>query len=312
MALGLQKKSTPRDTAPSPGQLRATLVGLSAVLMWATLGIFTAMTGDWQDQDGQNVPPFLLNAMCFALAGSLALVVLGAQGRLRDVIAAPPTAMAVMVLGLFGYHALYFTALRHAPAVEANLINYLWPLLIVVGSGFLPGQRVRLHHGIGAGLGFIGAAVLILASGADFGGAHLFGYLCALAAAFAWSSYSVLSRLFAGVPTGAVALACLLASLLSVVAHFLFEQTVWPGTVQAWIGVVGLGLFPVGLAFFVWDVGMKRGDMQVLGAAAYATPVLSTLLLIAFGFGQFTWQVGLTCALVTIGALVAAKDMLLR
>lgn len=293
---------------------RATLIGLGAILMWSTLGLLTAMTGADAGVGGQSVPPFQLNALCFAIAGGVALAVLGSQGRLRDVIATTPSALGLTVLGLFGYHAFYFTALRNAPAVEANLINYLWPLLIVVFSGFLPGEKLRWYHGLGAVTGLAGAALLLLGEGgvAGFDRSYGVGYGAAVAAALAWSSYSVLSRLFPDVPTGAVTGACLIASALSLLCHLIFETTVWPGAATAWVGIVGLGLFPVGFAFFVWDIGMKRGDVQVLGAAAYATPILSTLLLIAFGYGRFTWPVIAACILVTLGALIASKDMILR
>lgn len=293
---------------------RATVIGFSAVLMWSTLGLLTAMTGGEAGLGGQSIPPFQLNAMCFAISGVVALMVLASQGRLRDVIATTPPALGLTVLGLFGYHALYFTALRNAPAVEANLINYLWPLLIVVFSGFLPGERLRWYHGLGALIGLAGAVVLLLGDGglAGFDFSYTLGYAAAVGAALFWSLYSVLSRLFSQVPTGAVTGACLITSALSFVCHLTFETSVWPTGLMAWTGVIGLGLFPVGFAFFVWDIGMKRGDVQVLGAAAYATPILSTLLLIAFGFGGFTWPVVAACVLVTLGAMIAAKDMILR
>lgn len=293
---------------------RATVIGLAAVLMWSTLGLLTAMTGAENGATSGSVPPFQLNAMCFAISGMVALLVLGSQGRLRDVIATTPPALGLTVLGLFGYHALYFTALRNAPEVEANLINYLWPLLIVVFSGFLPGEKLRWYHALGAATGLAGAVVLLLGDGglAGFDTTYLLGYAAAVGAALFWSLYSVLSRLFAGVPTGAVTGACLITSALSLGCHLAFETTVWPASLTAWAGILGLGLFPVGFAFFVWDVGMKRGDVQVLGAAAYATPILSTLLLIAFGFGGFTWPVAVACVLVTLGAVIAAKDMILR
>jgi drug/metabolite transporter (DMT)-like permease len=292
---------------------KATLIGLSAVLMWATLGVFTAMTAS-VDASGRvsAIPPFQLNALCFGLAGTLAMLVLWARGRLPEVGRASFPALTLMVGGLFGYHALYFTALRNAPAIDANLINYLWPLLIVLLSGLLPGQRLAWYHGAGALLGFAGAALLILGKGGGLDPAYLSGYGAALGAAFVWAGYSVLSRLFADVPTGAVAGACLLTCLFSLVAHLLLETTVWPQGPAAWLGIVGLGLFPVGAAFFVWDIGMKRGDMQVLGAAAYGAPLLSTLLLLAFGFGAFSWPVAGACLLITLGALLAARDMILR
>lgn len=287
---------------------------MGAVLMWSTLGLLTALTGGENGAQSQSIPPFQLNAMCFAISGVVALAVLGSQGRLRDVIATTPKALGLTVLGLFGYHALYFTALRNAPAVEANLINYLWPLLIVAFSGLLPSERLHWYHGLGALMGLAGAVVLLLGDGglAGFDRSYALGYAAAIGAALFWSGYSVLNRLFAEVPTGAVTGACLITSALSLICHLAFETTVLPSDFLAWTGVIGLGLFPVGLAFFVWDIGMKRGDVQVLGAAAYATPILSTLLLIAFGFGDFSWPVALACVLVTAGAVIAAQDLLFR
>lgn len=136
------------------------------------------------------------------------------------------------------------------------------------------------------------------------------GYLAACASALFWSSYSVLSRRLGTVPTEAVAGFCLGTSVLSLAAHLAFETTVWPQGGGEWGAVLALAAFPVGLAFFVWDHGVKRGDIQVLGAGAYTAPLLSTLLLIAFGFGTFTLVVAIACGLVTVGALIAARDMI--
>lgn len=287
---------------PTPAtRLRATMIGLTAVLMWSTLGLFGAASG--------NVPPFLLNALCFGMSGVAAAAWLAARGRLA-LMRQPPGVLAFGILGLFGFHFFYFTAIRNAPPVDANLINYTWPLLIVVFSAFLPGERLKAHHILGTLLGLVGAALLVTrGKGLALDAAQVPGYLAACASALFWSSYSVLSRRLGAVPTEAVAGFCLGTSLLSLAAHFAFETTVWPQGAGEWGAVVALAAFPVGLAFFVWDHGVKRGDIQVLGAGAYAAPLLSTLLLIAFGFGEFTLVVGLACGLVTGGALIAARDM---
>ncbi len=283
-------------------RLRATLIGLSAVLMWATLGLFGAGSG--------AVPPFLLNAMCFGLSGSLALVWLAANGKLQR-LRQPLKVWIFGTVGLFGFHFFYFTAIRNAPPVDANLINYTWPLLIVVFSAFLPGEHLRAHHVIGTVLGLAGAALLITGGeGLSFDGGSALGYAAAVTSSLFWSTYSVLSRRLGDVPTEAVAGFCLMTAVLSAVCHIILEETVWPAGILEWLSVAALGLFPVGLAFFTWDIGVKRGDIQVLGAAAYSAPLLSTLLLIAFGFGAFTWSVTLACLAITIGAVVAAKDMI--
>lgn len=285
-----------------PARLRATLIGLSAVLMWATLGLFGAGSG--------SVPPFLLNALCFGLSGSLALVWLAHKGRL-DRLRQPLRVWMFGTVGLFGFHFFYFTAIRNAPPVDANLINYTWPLLIVLFSAFLPGEQLRSHHVIGTLLGLAGAALLITGGeGFSFSGGYAIGYAAAVASSLFWSTYSVLSRRLGDVPTEAVAGFCLATALLSALCHLALEQTVWPETSLEWLSVAALGLFPVGLAFFTWDMGVKHGDIQVLGAAAYSAPLLSTLLLIVFGFGSFTWAVTLACLAITIGAVIAAKDML--
>lgn len=285
----------------SASRRRATLIGLTAVVMWSMLGLFTAGSGD--------VPPFLLNGLCFGLSGAVALAWLAISGRGWSALRQPLSVWIVGTGGLFGFHALYFTALRHAPPVEANLINYLWPLLIVLFSGFLPGERLRAHHIAGVVLGFVGAALLIARGGVFLAADHTIGYAAAVASALTWSTYSVVSRRMAAVPTEAVAGFCMATALLSVVAHLLFETTVLPASPTEWTMVLLLAALPVGTAFFVWDYGVKRGDIQVLGAAAYAAPVLSTLTLVAAGYGRLDLSVGLACLLVTGGALIAAKDL---
>ncbi|WP_299817874.1 EamA family transporter [uncultured Roseibium sp.] len=285
-------------------RVKATVIGLSAVLMWATLGLFGAGSG--------QVPPFLLNALCFGISGSLALVWLLATGKLR-LLRQPLRVWAFGTFGLFGFHFFYFTAIRNAPPVEANLINYTWPLLIVLFSAFLPGEKLRLHHVIGTILGLAGAVLLISGGeGLSFSGGSALGYAAAVTSSLFWSSYSVLSRRLGAVPTEAVAGFCLLTALLSALCHVMLEQTVWPSGGLEWASLLGLALFPVGLAFFTWDIGVKRGDIQVLGAAAYSAPLLSTLLLIAFGFGALTFSVAIACVAITVGALIAAKDMIFR
>ncbi|MEM9634423.1 MAG: EamA family transporter [Pseudomonadota bacterium] len=286
------------------GRVKATAIGLSAVLMWATLGVFGAGSG--------QVPPFLLNALCFGISGTLAMLWLVVSGKLA-LLRQPPGVWAFGTLGLFGFHFFYFTAIRNAPPVEANLINYTWPLLIVLFSAFLPGERLRLHHILGTVLGLAGAALLITGGdGIQFSGGSALGYGAAVASSLFWSSYSVLSRRLGSVPTEAVAGFCLMTALLSALCHLALEETVWPGAPLEWASVLALALFPVGLAFFTWDIGVKRGDIQVLGAAAYSAPLLSTLLLIAFGFGALTLSVAIACLAVTLGAVIAAKDMIFR
>jgi drug/metabolite transporter (DMT)-like permease len=282
----------------------ATLIGSAAIAMWSLLALMTAASG--------AVPPFQLAAMTFAVGAAIGFAWVAATARWRD-LRQPFAVWALGVGGLFGYHALYFTALRNAPPVEAGLIAYLWPLLIVLFSALLPGERLRLHHIAGATLGLLGTA-LILAKGGGFAfdGRYALGYSAALGCAFTWAAYSVLSRRFRDVPTAIVAGFCLATALLAALAHAMVEATVWPVGTTRWLAVLGLGLMPVGAAFYVWDHGVKHGDIQTLGALSYLAPLLSTLILVAFGFGALTPRIALAALLITGGAVLASREMLRR
>ena len=285
---------------------RATAIGATAVLMWGSLAIFTTWTG--------AIPPFQLVAMSFTVAFALALAKWLARGEsLRAHIRQGAPVWLLGVGGLFGYHFFYFMALRNAPAVEANLINYLWPLLIVVFSAALPGERLRWWHAAGALAGLAGCVLLVTDGGRiGFRAEFTAGYLAALACALTWSGYSVLSRRFAAVPTDTVGWFCGVSALLGYGAHFTFETTVWPADTGEWLAVLGLGLGPVGAAFFVWDVGMKHGNIRALGVCAYCAPLISTLLLVAFGQAPASGVVFAACALIVGGAILASHDMFRR
>jgi drug/metabolite transporter (DMT)-like permease len=278
---------------------RATSIGFIAVLLWALLALFTVGSAP--------VPPLLLNAICFAMGGTLGMIWAAATGALPALRAVPIKVYAFGTIGLFGYHALYFSALRLAPAAEAGLIAYLWPLLIVIFSGLLPGERLKAGHVIGALIGFSGAALIIMGGSGGFSTEYLTGYGLALLCALTWSGYSVLSRLVGSAPTATVAVFCLATAVLSLPLHLIFEETIWPASPLGWASVFGLGLGPVGLAFFVWDIGVKQGDIQLLGTSSYAAPLLSTLVLVLVGVAAPSFTLLWAALLITGGALVAAR-----
>jgi drug/metabolite transporter (DMT)-like permease len=224
----------------------------------------------------------------------------------------PLRVWALGVTGLFGYHFFYFTALRHAPPADASLIAFLWPLLIVLLSALLPGERLRWWHVAGGIAGLVGAGQLVTQGGGmALRPEFMLGYLAALACAFTWSIYSVVSRRFGEVPSDAVGGFCGVTAVLGLISHLLFEETLWPGT-AGWLAVIALGIGPVGAAFFVWDYGVKHGDIMALGALAYTAPLLSTLLLIAFGRAEASWAIAVACLLIVGGAVLASGDMLRR
>lgn len=282
----------------------ATLIGLTAILMWSLLAVMTVATG--------RIPAFQLAAMTFAIGALTCALTWIRRPDATKALRQPPVAWIVGVGGLFGYHALYFLALRFAPPAEAGLLNYLWPLLIVLFSSLLPGERLMPHHIIGAVLGLAGTVLLFAGNTGSFAPGELPGLIAAFIAAFVWSTYSVLSRRLKSVPTDAVAGFCAVTALLATTAHMLAETTVWPDTALQWLAVIGLGVGPVGAAFYTWDIGMKRGDIRVLGAASYATPLFSTAFLIVAGFAKASTNIAIAAVLIAGGGLIAAKDMVFR
>ncbi|KUP93047.1 aromatic amino acid exporter YddG [Tritonibacter horizontis] len=278
---------------------RATAIGFVAVLLWALLALLTV--------GSSPTPPLLLNTICFTIGGVIGLIWVQATNGWRALARVPLHVYVFGTVGLFGYHALYFSALRAAPAAEAGLIAYLWPLLIVLFSGLLPGERLRAGHFLGALLGFVGAACIITGGGVGFQAQYMPGYGLAFLCAVFWSSYSVGSRVLGAAPTATVAVFCLLSAAASGGLHLIFEETIWPAGALGWGAALMLGLGPVGLAFYVWDIGVKRGDIQMLGTSSYAAPLLSTLILVVAGIADPSWALALAALLITGGAVLAAR-----
>ncbi|UWX04550.1 EamA family transporter [Pseudoxanthomonas sp. NC8] len=278
---------------------KATFAGLLAILLWSSLALLTVAT------DG--LPPFHIPSPSpWPAESALARAMLrGSAGRAE--LRQPASALALSTAALFGYHALYFIALKRAPAVEANLLNYLWPLLIVVFAGFLPGVRIAPLQWLGTLLG-LGAAILLVTGGQrlDVSAQHLPGYLTAVTAALVWAAYSVLNRRHAQVPSAAITVACLCVAALGTLVHVLFERSIAPTPLQ-WGALLLMGIGPTGAAFWLWDTGTKRGDIALLGSLSYLAPLLSTALLLLSGRAQPHPVQAVALALLLVGAWLSTR-----
>jgi drug/metabolite transporter (DMT)-like permease len=264
-----------------------------AILLWAMLATLGTLT--------RALPPFFVVGVSLCLGSLLSLK------RIKE-WKVPLRTLLVGVYGLFGFHFLLFFSLRHAPAVEANLLNYLWPLLIVLLSpALLPGTRLSARHIVGGLLGFIGAALIVTGGKLNFDASASTGYAFALSAALVWSTYSLLLKRLPPFPTGAVGGFCLLSGVLALACHAALEPAVIPNNAQ-WLSMLALGIGPMGSAFFLWDRAMKLGDPRQIGALSYATPMLSTLLLVACGQGNFSALTGAAILLILGGALLGTLD----
>ena len=272
--------------------MHANLYALGAIALWATLASLGVAL--------RHVPPFLLTGLALVI-GSVPAWPLLRHWRV------PASTLALGVYGLFGYHFLLFIALRTAPPVEANLVNYLWPLFIVVLSPlFLPGLRLRAAHVGAAVAGFSGAAIAILGAGQGSGAGWSWGYLPALGSAFIWASYSLLTRRVRPFSTAAIGLFGLVSGVLSLLCHWLLEA---PADLQPadWVLIAAMGLGPLGAAFFLWDAALKRGDPRQIGILSYATPLASTVLLMVVSSRQPTGTIAIAALLIIGAALIGTR-----
>jgi len=288
----------PPSTATARAAPTPTLLALGAIALWSSLATLGVALG--------HVPPFLLTGLSLLIGSLIALPLSGFKLTRWRV---PLPTLALGIYGLFCYHFLLFLALRHAPPVQANLVNYLWPLLIVVLAPLvLPGMTLHFRHVFAALLGFAGAALVILggATHAGISTAWSWGYLPALAAAFIWASYSLLTRRVAAFPTSAIGGFALASGLLSLLCHALLEPAVdLSGRDWALIGLIGLG--PMGAAFFLWDKALKTGDARHIGILSYLTPLLSTTLLVLVNGHAITWHVIVAAAMIVAAAWLGTR-----
>lgn len=280
------------------GTLPAHLYALGAIALWATLASLGVSL--------RHIPPFLLTGIGLLIGSLLALPFVLRDQRAWRI---PATTLALGVYGLFGFHLLLFIALRHAPPVEANLVNYLWPLfMVVLAPLLLVGVRLRGVHVVAALLGFAGAAIAILGAGQNAAGqgGWSWGYLPALGSALIWASYSLLSQRVAAFPTAAIGLFSLVSGLLSLLCHSMLEPSVLLSG-HDWLLLALMGLGPLGAAFFLWDKALKGGDARQIGILSYLTPLGSTALLMLVSGRALSWSIGLAATMILGAAVLGTR-----
>ncbi|MEY5146183.1 MAG: hypothetical protein RL224_497 [Actinomycetota bacterium] len=272
--------------------MNSRLAALGAIVLWSSLASLATLI--------PNVPVFLKTGVGLLIGSVIALPL--ARFQIKQ-LAVKPKILLLGVYGLFGYHAALFIALSTSPSVQANLVNYLWPLLIVLLAPlFSKKVKLNLRVVIGGLMGFIGASLAIL-SGSSSDGLFYSGYLFAFMAAVIWSTYSLATNRIGSFPTPAVGLFALVSGILSIAMHFVFETQV-SLTSFDWMILVLLGLGPLGAAFYLWDYAIKRSNPQEIGLLSFLTPLLSTGFLLVITGQALSWLLAIAAALIVGGSLI--------
>jgi drug/metabolite transporter (DMT)-like permease len=270
------------------------LLAGGAILLWSSFALLSSRVS--------HLPAFLAAGIALTIGGLLGFV------RLRE-WKVPAVTLLVGIGGIFGYHLMLFSAFRLAPVVEANLLNYLWPLLIVLLTpAFLRGYGLRTRHVAGAFLGLAGAALIVTGGSIRPDLTTLPGYLLAAGAAVVWASYSLLTKKLPVFGTGAVGAFCLASGLLSLAVYLAEAGPAGFTLIRAvdWPILVALGIGPMGAAFFLWDAALKRGDPRTIGSLSYVTPLLSTLALTLAGGRSLSPLTAAAMVLIIAGAVIGS------
>jgi drug/metabolite transporter (DMT)-like permease len=290
-----------------------TSLGILAIIMWSCLALLGVNTAD--------IPAFQLLSMCFTISTLLMFIKrLILKEHLFTKSTLTHKQWLVGIAGLFCFHYCYFTALKIAPAIEVSLIAYLWPMLLAV---FISTRATRLKSLIGGLIGFIGVSFIIVGdTELAYNPSYIKGYLLAACCALLWSTYSwyfsktenCSKHKFKNTSTNTVdniGWLSLVVALLSLIAHFQLEAvyplntTHWQFTFQQWVSIILLGLGPVGGAFYLWDIALKKGNKKLLASLSFCTPLISSIILAFVGLNLWSSNILISLSLILLGALVS-------
>jgi drug/metabolite transporter (DMT)-like permease len=270
----------------SPGPKAVwTLVGAAAIPLWATWPLLAVLSAG-------SIPLFQFLAIIFAVGAAVLLLVRRPPPPRSETGVTPKSSLrastwaaAVMIaVGLFVSDIFFIKAIQIIPAAQASLLNYLWPLMIVVAGVPLGLVQASKRHTLSMLLGLAGAALVI---GPDVSAGAWSGIVLALATGLSWTAYC-LFRLWQGPDApDALVQGFALSAGAAIILHLAMETTVVP-PIGALISAVLVGVIPLALGNLAWDHGVRRGDRVLLATLAYATPLVGALFLIAFGFSQAT------------------------
>ena len=277
-------------------QSRALILGIITIFCWGSIATFGNLL--------IHLPPFYVLGVSFFLGALPSLI------KPREIFSSFKI-FVFGVAGYFGYHFFLFYAFRFSPAVEANLINYMWPVLMVMFTPvFFKNVKLAWYNILGAIMAIIGCGLLVFGTEAESRTEDIYlGYLLAACAAITWPLYSIIKKKLPPTSIWAVGGFCFGASLLCFATHWMIEPRVVLQSHDVWI-LLAMGIGPFGIAFYCWDKACLLGDIKILGALAYLTPVISTLGLVFFANKSLSSTTGVAMILIIGGASSGLLDFL--
>ncbi|MEW6026330.1 MAG: DMT family transporter [Planctomycetota bacterium] len=285
-------KRARRGRGANNTELKSFIAAAGAILMWSFTALLTVKLPD--------VPSLFLTGATLFLGGLVSLPWMRAwTWNIRFILAG--------TVAVFFYELFLYTALRASPCIECNMINYLWPLLIVLLSPLFDSRvRLKWFHIAGGFIGFAGAVIAIYNPSGGISTVFYWGYLLALAAAIIWAFYSLYMKRFGNISAWTMGLVCLISGTLALIGSAIAGETVRLSRADGLIiGLIGIG--PLGLSFCLWNYAMRNADPRKIGTFSYLAPVLSTFWL-SLGTGR-ALDVGLVIALilVVLGAILGRR-----
>jgi drug/metabolite transporter (DMT)-like permease len=300
------------DTSPVPphtatSRRLATLLGLTAILLWSASVALVRSTGE-------RLGPVTAGAIVYLLAGGGPLATQAARGEATPALRLPPRYLYGCGALFVGYTIAFFLALgasaSRVQTLEVGLLNYLWPVLTLVLSGPLLGYRARGTLWPGAALAILGVALVTLQGP----GTSLHGWLASsrnplaaalgLAGAFAWAFYSNLVRRW-GPRAGAGAVPWFLLASGAAFLVLALARAAAPRLTAGVLAECAALALVTGLGYLFWERAMRAGDHTLVAAASYLMPLFSTLVSCLYLRVAATGALWLGCALLVVGSLVS-------
>ena len=276
----------------------ATLVGLTGPIAWSLIPLLTYYI--------KHIDPVLVMSVVFLMFFAIDLLRQIISRSVINPLKQPLNFYVVGIIGIFGFHIFYFSALRLAPIMPVFLIVNTTSICIIIYSKILHNIEIRPNHILAFLINFSAICLIAVSKASEeFSMHHLIGYGMAFLAANCWAFYSVKNRDF-DAPISATSYVILFSGILSLVAYEVFSDfTLINISNYDLIFLLVLALWPVGYSLYFWVYGVRHGDIRVLAAMALINPVLGSMWLIIAGIEEFSWIVLISLILILIGSFIS-------